>query len=140
MKPEETLDFNIRWTWLNIARFYNDAAAEYGESMSTGMVLLNIDQETGTPSTQLGPKMGMEPTSLTRTLKNMEKNGLIRRKGDKGDARKAIVHLTPKGNKKREIAKNTVLDFNNSVMNQHSEAELQTFMKVLNTINEQIKE
>ena len=30
MKPEETIDFNLRWTWLNIARYYNDAAAEYG--------------------------------------------------------------------------------------------------------------
>ena len=68
----ETIDFNLRWTWLNIARYYNDAAAEYGASMSVGMVLLNIDKENGTPSTQLGPKMGMEPTSLSRTIKNME--------------------------------------------------------------------
>ncbi|MBC8409380.1 MAG: MarR family transcriptional regulator [Rhodobacteraceae bacterium] len=140
MKPEDTLDFNIRWTWLNISRYYNDAAAKYGESMSVGMVLLNIDQENGTPSTQLGPKMGMEPTSLSRTLKNMEDSGLIKRKADKTDGRKAIVHITAKGAKKRDVAKNIVLEFNNNILNQLSEEETQTFIKVLNTINEQIKE
>ena len=75
MKPEETIDFNLRWTWLNITRYYNDTATEYGSSMSVGMVLLNIDIENGTPSTKLGPKMGMEPTSLSRIIKNMENEG-----------------------------------------------------------------
>ena len=138
MKPSETLDFNIRWTWLNISRYYNDAAAKYGESMSVGMVLLNIDQENGTPSTQLGPKMGMEPTSLSRTLKNMEENELIKRKADKNDGRKAIVHITAKGGKKREIAKSIVLEFNNNIMNQLSKEETQTFIKVLKIINKEI--
>ena len=43
MKPEETIDFNIRSTWHKIARMYNIQASEYGVSMATGMVLLNID-------------------------------------------------------------------------------------------------
>ena len=34
------------------------------------LLLLSIDPEKGTPSTSLGPKMGMEATSLSRTLKN----------------------------------------------------------------------
>ena len=72
MKPEDTIDFNIRSTWHKIARMYNVQAAEHGVSMATGMVLLNIDLKEGTPSTSLGPKMGMESRSLTRTLKNLE--------------------------------------------------------------------
>jgi DNA-binding MarR family transcriptional regulator len=135
MKPEETIDFNLRWTWLNIARYYNDSAASYGASMSVGMILLNIDLEEGTPSTQLGPKMGMEPTSLSRTIKNMEDTGLIVRKADKTDGRKAIVHLTPLGLEKREIAKKVVLEFNEEVRKQCSEEELHTFFSVLNKVN-----
>ena len=45
--------------------------------MATGFALLSIDPEKGTPSTSLGPKMGMEATSLSRTLKTMEEKGLI---------------------------------------------------------------
>ena len=39
-----------------------------------------IDPKKGTPSTSLGPKMGMEATSLSRTLKTMEIKNLITRK------------------------------------------------------------
>ena len=140
MKPEETIDFNLRWTWLNIARYYNDAADEHGSSMSVGMVLLNIDVENGTPSTQLGPKMGMEPTSLSRTIKNMEDKGLIVRKADDSDGRKSIVHLTPLGLEKRDIAKKVVIDFNETVRKELKESDIQIFIKVLNTVNKTIEE
>ena len=140
MKPEETIDFNLRWTWLNIARYYNDAADEHGSSMSVGMVLLNIDVENGTPSTQLGPKMGMEPTSLSRTIKNMEDKGLIVRKADDSDGRKSIVHLTPLGLEKRDIAKKVVIDFNETVRKELKESDIQIFIKVLNTVNKKIEE
>ncbi|GIR50705.1 MAG: hypothetical protein CM15mP59_4470 [Flavobacteriaceae bacterium] len=36
--------------------------------MATGLALLSIDTEEGVPSTSLGPRMGMESTSLSRTL------------------------------------------------------------------------
>tara|TARA_B100000900_G_scaffold414090_1_gene439731 strand:+ start:116 stop:544 length:429 start_codon:yes stop_codon:yes gene_type:complete len=140
MKPEETIDFNLRWTWLNIARYYNDAAAEYGSSMSVGMVLLNIDVENGTPSTRLGPKMGMEPTSLSRTIKNMEDEGFIVRKSDDSDGRKSIVHLTPLGLEKRDVAKQVVLDFNETVRKELKESDIQILLKVLNTINKTIED
>ncbi len=81
MKPEETIDFHIRWAWYNISRMYNLKASEFGESMAIGYVLLNIDKE-GTPSTKLAPKMGMEPRSLTRMIKSLEEKGLIEKKSD----------------------------------------------------------
>ena len=139
MKPEETLDFNIRWTWLNISRYYNDEAAKYNESMSTGMVLLNIDKKNGTASTKLGPKMGMEATSLSRILKTMEENSLIKRKPDNQDGRKSIVHITKKGLEKRKLAKNFVLKFNNKILKKLTNIEIKAFLKVLQTINEEIK-
>ena len=138
MKPEETIDFNLRWTWLNITRYYNDTATEYGSSMSVGMVLLNIDIENGTPSTKLGPKMGMEPTSLSRIIKNMENEGLIVRKADNNDGRKSIVHLTALGLEKRDLAKHVVLEFNENVRKKLNESDIHTFLKVLSVINKTI--
>ena len=105
MKPEETIDYHIRWAWHTIQRMYNEEANKYGFSMSEGYVLLNIDLKKGTPSTQLGPRMGMESTSLSRTLKTMEERGLIKRKANPLDGRSVLVHLTSFGKKKREISK-----------------------------------
>ena len=136
MKPEETIDFNIRWAWYRIARFYNNKAAKYGSSMSVGYVLLNIDMEEGTPSTKLGPKMGMEPRSLTRILKSMEEKGLICRKPDKEDGRMVRIFLTEFGKKTREVSKDTVINFNLAVQKKIPKSKLKIFFKVITDLNE----
>ena len=71
MNREEILDFYLRWAWVKLAKVYNAEAERRGITLSVGYALLSIEKE-GTPSTKLGPRMGMEPTSLSRTLKGME--------------------------------------------------------------------
>jgi MarR family transcriptional regulator, organic hydroperoxide resistance regulator len=138
MKPEETVDFHIRWTWSKISRLYNIEAARHGGSMSIGYILLNIDKE-GTPSTKLGPKMGMEARSLTRTLKLMEENGLIKRQPDLVDGRMARVFLTDEGVRMREVSKNVVIKFNERVQEVVSESELNSMFSTLQKINQIIE-
>lgn len=135
MKPEDTIDFHIRWTWHRIARLYNSAAAKYGGSMSIGYVLLNIDPE-GTPSTKLGPKMGMEARSLTRMLKDMEAEGLIKRVADAKDKRMARVMLTSKGKQMRDVSRDTVIRFNDAVRNEIPKKDLDHFKSVMMKLNE----
>ena len=77
---DKTIDYVLRTTWLAVNKMYNEEAAKFDTTMATGFALLSIDPEKGTPSTSLGPKMGMEATSLSRTLKTMEDKGLIERK------------------------------------------------------------
>ena len=66
---DKTIDYVLRYTWQTVAKMYNEEAAKYGATMATGFALLSIDKDKGIPSTALGPRMGMEATSLTRTLK-----------------------------------------------------------------------
>ena len=134
MRPEETIDHPIRWAWHRIMRRYNEKASVHGGSMSIGYVLLNIDPE-GTPSTKLGPKMGMEARSLTRTLKNMEDEGLIKRVSDSSDGRMSRVMLTAKGKQMRDLSKDTVIRFNEAVRAKISAGQLATFHQVMNKIN-----
>ena len=126
---EYLVDFAIRQLWHKISRMYNQKASTYGYTMSIGFILLNIDKE-GTPSTQLGPKMGMEPTSLSRTLKTMEDNGLIRRESDDVDKRKVLIFLTQDGIDKRRIAKQVVLDVNERLLASIPKGKLKTFYQV----------
>ncbi|MAW31707.1 MAG: MarR family transcriptional regulator [Flavobacteriales bacterium] len=138
MEQEETIDYNIRKTWYNITKMYNRTAIEYMGSMALAMILLNIDMYEGTPSTQLGPNMGMEATSLSRSLKKLEKLGVIKRVNDKIDKRKVIIKLTKLGLNRREIAKKTVLNFNNKIFSEINEQEKEVFFAVLNKINKLI--
>ena len=117
---------------------YNEEAGKKGSTMATGFALISIDPEEGTPSTALGPKMGMEATSLSRTLKSMEEKGLIERKPNPLDGRGVLIHLTPFGKEMREFSKGVVLRFDEAVQEAVSEEELQTFKRVANTILELI--
>lgn len=138
MKPEETIDFHIKRTWQSIAKMYNEEAAKYGSTMAVGYVLLSIDVEKGTPSTSLGPKMGMEATSLSRILKNMETEGLIVRKPNPKDGRSVLIHLTEFGEEKRKDAREAVLKFNEAVFSNVSEQKLKSFFEVINKVNDLI--
>jgi DNA-binding MarR family transcriptional regulator len=101
---------------------------------TTGFILLNIDTHEGTPSTQIGPLLGMESTSLTRTMNNLEENGIIERIKDVNDARVKRVFLTEKGIKKKEISKKTVKDFNKIVLERIGEDRLKIFNEIIEEI------
>lgn len=137
---DKTIDYVLRATWQAVSRMYNEEANKYGATMATGFVLLSIDKEKGTPSTTLGPKMGMEATSLTRTLRSMEERGLIIRKKNPDDGRGVLIYLTEFGKEKRELSKNTVLKFNETIKNNIPEEKLQHFMEVSQIINDLITE
>jgi DNA-binding MarR family transcriptional regulator len=132
------IDHQLRATWQAIAKMYNEEAAKYDSTMATGFLLLNIDYEKGTSSTALGPKMGMEPTSLSRLIKKMEEKGLIYREKNPKDGRGVLIKITRFGMKKRETSKQSVLNFNNIIKKKIAEKKLQNFFEVTETIQEMI--
>ncbi|MBX2973838.1 MAG: MarR family transcriptional regulator [Flavobacteriales bacterium] len=134
MKPEETIDFPIRRVWSRISRIYNNEAAKYGGSMAVGQILLNIGPD-GTPSTKLGPKMGMESRSLVRTLQTMEGEGLVKRVPCKLDKRVVHIHLTAKGKQLRDVSRDTVIRFNQAVQSRFTSAQLNNFRQVMNELD-----
>ena len=136
MKSTETFDFHIRWAWYKISRLYNSIAQEHGVNMSIGYALIKIDRENGTPSTKLGPLMGMESRSLTRTLKAMEEENLIVRRPDTKDKRVIRIVLTEFGLEQREIAKNVVIDFNTIINDKLNDVEKENFFSSIGKINE----
>ena len=134
----KTIDYVLRATWQAISRMYNEEAVKYGATMATGFALLSIDKEKGTPSTALGPKMGMEPTSLTRTPKSMEEKGLIIKKKNPNDGRGVLIYLTDYGKEKRALSKSTVIQFNESIKKHISDEKWENFIEVAETINKLI--
>lgn len=130
----------IRATWQAVARMYNEEAKLFNSTMAVGFTLLSIDPKTGTPSTALGPKMGMEATSLSRILKSMEEKGLIERRPNPQDGRGVLIYLTDFGLEKRKDSKDVVLRFNEVVRNNLTEEQLNSFFEVMETINRLIGE
>jgi DNA-binding MarR family transcriptional regulator len=130
---QETFDSALRSTWQLVSKMYNKEASKFDSTMATGFALLSIDAE-GTPSTSLGPKMGMEPTSLSRLLNKMEKRGLIIRSRNPNDGRSVLIHLTSFGRQKREDSKAVVLNFNEELNNKLSTQKVEHFFEVIQSI------
>lgn len=130
----KTIDYVLRATWGAVSRMYNEEASKYGASMSLAFALLSIDKE-GTSSTSLGPNMGMEATSLTRTLKKMEEHGLIKKSKNPKDGRGVIITLTPLGLEKRELSKQKVMRFNEMVKANIEPEKIENFFEVAQLIN-----
>lgn len=137
-KKEITIDHALRATWQAVAKMYNEQAAKHDSTMATAFVLLSIDYENGTPSTSLGPLMGMEATSLSRILKSMEEKGVIYREANPNDKRGVIIKLTDFGKEKRNDSKATVIRFNEVIRQHISEEKINHFFEVINVILNQI--
>ena len=133
-----TIDYALRATWQAVSKMYNEEAKNYGLTMAIGFTLLSIDPKGGTPSTTLGPKMGMEATSLSRILKNIEQRGYIERKRNPKDGRGVLIYLTPLGLEKREESKEVVLRFNEVVKENNLQDDMVGFFRIIETINKLI--
>ncbi len=131
-----TIDYWLRSTWMAVSKMYNEEANKKGSTMATGFALISIDPESGTPSTALGPKMGMEATSLSRTLKNMEEKGLIMRKPNPEDGRSVLICLTDFGVEMREFSKEVVFKFDTAVREAIDPKKMETFLEVFQAIHD----
>lgn len=136
IKPQkETYCSRIKQSWHSISRMYNAEGDKHDLTTTLGFILLHINSAEGIPSTAIGPALGMEATSLVRTLGAMEDKGWIKRKKDPKDARRVMITLTAKGMQKRDVSRMAVHNFNQSIEKKIGKAKLKVFTEVLEQIN-----
>ena len=135
---QKTIEYALRSTWQLITTMYNEKAMNYDATMTMAFTLLSIDAG-GTPSTALGPKMGMESTSLSRLLNTMEERGYIQRRPNPEDGRGVLISLTQQGKEKRALSKNTVLEFNNGLLDSVEPEKMEHFFEVIEAIKKQVE-
>ena len=133
---KKTIDAALRSSWNAVSKMYNKEAFKFGSTMATGFALLNIEPG-GTPSSSLGPKLGMESTSLSRLLNSMENKKLIERQPNPKDGRGVLIFLTPFGKEKRDDSKSVVLNFNRVIEKKLSEIQIKHFFEVADCITEE---
>ncbi len=124
----------------SIKKMFHKEALLYDGSYSIGFTLLSIDPKNGSPSTSIGPVMGLKSNSLSRILNSMEAKNLIKRKPNPDDGRGILIFLTKTGLKKREIIQSKVLEFNETIKNLISESDLDIFYEVSHSIYKIVNE
>ncbi len=127
----ENVDLILKSTWLAVSKMYSEFAQDYDATAVQALTLLKIDPKEGTRSTNLGPKMAIEPTSLTRIIKLLEDNGYIYKEKTTNDKREVIIKLTDKGLTSRNLSKEVVVNFNKKVVEKISSDKMEIFKEVM---------
>ena len=130
----ESVDLMLKSAWLAVSKMYSDQASLYNSTAVQALTLLKIDPKEGTRSTNLGPKMAIEPTSLTRIIKLLEDNGYIYKEKTTTDKREVIIKLTDKGINSRNLSKEVVLNFNKKIVERIQPDKFEVFKEVMNDI------
>ena len=130
----ENVDLILKQTWLAVSKMYSELAQDHDATAVQALTLLKIDPKEGTRSTNLGPKMAIEPTSLTRIIKLLEDNGYIYKEKTTSDKREVIIKLTDKGLKSRNLSKEVVVGFNKKVVEKIDPEKFAVFKEVMGDI------
>ena len=130
----ENVDLLLKSVWLAVSKMYSEQASLHNSTAVQALTLLKIDPKEGTRSTNLGPKMAIEPTSLTRIIKLLEDNGYIYKEKTTTDKREVIIKLTDKGLKSRNLSKEVVVNFNQKVVERIDPEKFQIFKEVMSEV------
>jgi DNA-binding MarR family transcriptional regulator len=71
--------------------------AEHRFSLSHGAVLARLDREGARSTSDLAAAERVRPQSMAQTVSDLEAEGLIKRRPDPADARRALIELTDEG-------------------------------------------
>ncbi|MDG1850398.1 MAG: MarR family transcriptional regulator [Flavobacteriales bacterium] len=133
INAEQILVHKIRSAWFEMSRMFNTIGGLYDITLPVGLTLMSIYEKEGTPVTKIAPRMGMEPNSLSRILKSMEKENFIRRTKDTIDKRRVLVKLTDKGEDARKICLKSVFRVNNAMLEGLDPIKVKHFYEVINS-------
>ena len=74
-----------------------DLLAEIGLHVGQEMVLIELWEKDGLRGGELAERLGVEPPTVTKMLRRLERCGLVIRRQDPEDARSFRVYLTDEG-------------------------------------------
>jgi DNA-binding MarR family transcriptional regulator len=87
----------VRKAARRVSQIFDQALEPYGLTISQYGILVALRQNDGVSIGQLAERMVMDPTSLTRSLKPLERQGFISLATDPNDRRARRLSLTPDG-------------------------------------------
>jgi len=87
----------VRKAARRVSQIYDQALEPYGLTISQYGILVSLRQNEGVSIGQLAERMVMDPTSLTRSLKPLERQGFISLATDPNDRRARRLSLTAAG-------------------------------------------
>ena len=131
---ENSAGFWLCTTWHTYQRAFNEELAPQGVTFRQAQVLGFLALEGTLSQTDLAERMRIEPPTLVGILDRMERDGWIRRDGDKTDRRRKLIQPTPAAKPVWQKIVNVANSVRDRATRGMSAAQLAQLRKLLNTI------
>jgi DNA-binding MarR family transcriptional regulator len=112
--------------------------AEVGLHAGQEMVLIELFEQDGLRGGDLAERLGVEPPTVTKMLRRLEKCGLVERRRDSRDARSFRVYLTGEGRSLEEPLARCWENVEERTFAGMSIGERQTFRRLLAKVRSNI--
>lgn len=97
--PENCVCFNLRWVTRAMTQFFDAEMRRHGIRPSQGSVLLALKGKESWSMAELSDFLGMERTTLLRTLRPLQRDGFVKADGN-GRGGRLELTITTKGREK----------------------------------------
>lgn len=129
------LRVNVGWALTVLLRDYQKQVEADLSTLPQGtrafMVMALVEQETSNSQAQIAERLGLDKTTLTYLLDDLEKAKLIKRTTDPGDRRNRRISLTAKGSQTLAHFAGVILQRERQVLGRLTDDETSQFRSLL---------
>lgn len=136
--PEDTVGFLLWDANRAMNREFSDRIARHGVTLGLWPFLRALWEGDGLTQRELSEKVRMKGPTTVAALNKLEDKGLVRRQGNKNDARKINVFLTPEGRKVYRKVIPEVETVNRQCLSKLSDSEQAAFKEMIRRIRNSI--
>ena len=136
--PEDSVGFLLWDANRAMCREFSERMAPHGVTLGLWPFLRALWDQDGLTQRELSEKVRMKGPTTVAALNKLEEKGLVRREGNKADARKINVYLTPDGRKMYRRVMPEVKAINLHVLNDLSPNEQATFKDLIKRVRNSV--
>lgn len=136
--PEETVGFLLWDANRALSREFSERISRHGVTLGLWPFLRALWERDGLTQRELSEKVRMKGPTTVAALNKLEGKGLVRRQGNKKDARKINVFLTPEGRKVYRRVMPDVQAVNLQIMNSFTSSEQAAFKELIRRVRNNI--
>jgi MarR family transcriptional regulator for hemolysin len=122
-----------------LSRAFDEALSQSGGSIPIWLILRALRDAEHRAQRELARSVGIEGSTLTTHLDNLEHAGLVRRIRDSSDRRTIHVELTEAGNEKYDELLRAVIAFDRRLRAGFDEQELEILGRALDRLQENVR-
>lgn len=133
LRRQESLGYLVNHLARLMARALHREISSHGVAPGQFPVLLTLWEEDGLTQAELHQRTQVEQATMANTLSRMERDGLVVRKADPADARRALVHLTARARGLQEVLVRSARRVNQVATAGLTPADRVRFLELLHT-------